>query len=126
MANMDYPGPCYGCEVVAGCSTADAREKAVKQYCKGVELELDAWKVRLYDVLASAADLKGADSEKLQDTIDLVKSTVRELEQVKEQLEQECPVDISGQEKTIGDGLDRLRTGYTEAMKVLSPGFFGG
>lgn len=120
MANMDYPGPCPSCEGINGCSTEAGKKKAVKNYCSGLEMELNSWKARLYDVLA---DDKSSD---LGDNIILIKSTMKELESVIDQMKEICPVNIDDQEKMITGKLEDLRVHYTKALEVLSPGWFGG
>ena len=53
MPNMDYPGPCPSCMGIDGCPTDAGKEEAVAHYCKGLEMELNTWKARLYDVFNS-------------------------------------------------------------------------
>ncbi|MBG0776022.1 MAG: hypothetical protein H0S85_06245 [Desulfovibrionaceae bacterium] len=120
MANMDYPGPCFACSAIEGCAGGVDRQQAVQSYCKGLELELSAWKARLYDVLVADG------AREAEDSIALLKSTMRELEATAERLRNECPSSLSGEEKTIGAGLERLRVHYTKALSVISPGWFGG
>ncbi len=121
MANMDYPGPCFACSAIDGCSSDASREAAVKNYCKGLELEVNGWKARLFDVLAD--DTAQA---KAGDTLDLLKSTIRELEASIAQLETECPTSLSDSEGAIAGKLESLRVNYTKALEVISPGWFGG
>jgi hypothetical protein len=124
MPNMDYPGPCQSCSAIEGCSTDAQREVAVQSYCKGVEMELNIWKARLYDILADAP--KAEDKAGFEDTLNLIKSTVREIEMLNNQLSSECSLDIAAQEKAVGGKLALLRSKYTEALSVISPGYFGG
>lgn len=124
MPNMDYPGPCESCSAIEGCSTNEQREAAVQNYCKGVEMELNIWKARLYDVLANVDKAQGKAG--FEDTLNLIKSTVREIEMLNAQLANECSMDISAQEKAMGGKLALLRSKYTEALSVISPGYFGG
>lgn len=121
MANMDYPGPCFACSAVEGCSTDAQREAAVKSYCKGLEMEVNSWKARLYDVLAD----KNAQA-KAGDALDLLKSTIRELEASIAKMETECPASLGAEEKAIAGNLEKLRVNYTKALEVISPGWFGG
>lgn len=120
MANMDYPGPCPSCMGVDGCPTEEGKKAAVANYCKGLEMELNAWKARLYDVLA--ADQAGD----LGDTLVLLKSTMKELEAVADEMKEICPPSLGKQEQFIGSKLEQLRAGYTRALEVISPGWFGG
>lgn len=120
MPNMDYPGPCPSCMGIDGCPTDTGKAEAVAHYCKGLEMELNTWKARLYDVLASDK------SDDLVDTMNLIKSTVKELEAIASEMQQTCPSSLSDQEKLIGNKLEDLRVNYTKALEVISPGWFGG
>ena len=120
MPNMDYPGPCPSCMGIDGCPTDAGKAEAVAHYCKGLEMELNTWKARLYDVLASD---KGND---IKDTVILIKSTVKELEAIVAQMQDTCPANLGQQEKLIGGKLENLRVHYTKALEVLAPGWFGG
>jgi len=120
MPNMDYPGPCPSCMGIDGCPTEAGKQEAVIHYCKGLEMELNTWKSRLYDVLASD---KSGD---LADEIILIKSTVKEIEAIAEQMQGTCPSSLSDQERVIGGKLEDLRVHYTKALEVIAPGWFGG
>ena len=120
MANMDYPGPCPNCLGIDGCGTEQSKAEAVAHYCKGLEMELNAWKARLYDVVAH----DGADGVMSQ--ITMIKSTMRELDGIVDQMKEICPTSLGSQEKVISGKLEDLRVHYTKALEVLSPGWFGG
>jgi len=120
MANMDYPGPCPSCMGIDGCPTEAGKQEAVAHYCKGLEMELNASKARLYDVLASDQ------SSSLGDEVNLIKSTVREIELIVEEMQGTCPSSLGEQEKIIGGKLEDLRVHYTKALEVIAPGWFGG
>ncbi len=120
MANMDYPGPCPSCVGIDGCSTEEGKKQAVKHYCKGLEMELNSWKARLYDVIADDK----ADGAK--DQIIMLKSIMKELEAVVNQMQEICPTSLGDDEKVISGKLEDLRVHYTKAMEVIAPGWFGG
>lgn len=120
MANMDYPGPCPSCTGIDGCSTEAAKQEAVNHYCKGLEMELNVWKARLYDVLAYD------NPAGFQDQINLLKSTMKELEGIAEQMKEVCPTSLGSEEKKISTKLEDLRVNYTKAMEKIAPGWFGG
>jgi len=105
---------------IDGCPSDASKQEAVGNYCKGLEMELNVWKARLYDILAADQD---AD---LADTIILIKSTVKELEAITAQMQDTCPSNLGEQEKIIGGKLEDLRVHYTKALQVISPGWFGG
>lgn len=124
MPNMDYPGPCFACSAIDGCSSDEQKQKAVDEYCKGLEMELNSWKARLFDIFAEAG--KAGDTAGLDDVLDQIKSTVREIEMLKEQTKNECPSSMSGRESEFGQKLEKLRGDYTKALEIISPGWFGG
>lgn len=120
MPNMDYPGPCPSCMGIDGCGTEEAKKEAVAHYCKGLEMELNSWKARLYEVLTYESPAG------LQDEINLLKSTMKELDTVVGEMQNICPSSLGDQEKLISGKLGDLRVHYTKAMEVISPGWFGG
>ncbi len=126
MANMDYPGPCPSCSAIDGCASEERRKFVAAKYCEGVEMEVNAWKARLYDVITA---FDGADAtlrDKLKDSVALLKSTVRELDAAIAQFDRECPASVSEVERNIGDKLQTVRVHYSKALEVVSPGSFGG
>ena len=125
MANMDYPGPCPSCSGIEGCTSDANRQDAVKRYCKGLEMELNAWKAQLYDILVAAEKLSGDDMSKMENTLTMIKSTVGELEAVKNQMLDTCPSTVD-QEGAIGSKLEQLRNEYSKALEILPSGWFGG
>ncbi|MFH1915363.1 MAG: hypothetical protein ABIK45_13955 [Pseudomonadota bacterium] len=120
MPNMDYPGPCPSCMGIDGCADEAGKQAAVANYCKGLEMEINSWKTRLYDILVAEP------TGDMTDTVNLLKSTMRELEAVAEQMQQTCPTSLGEQEKLIGSKLENMRVHYTKALQVISPGWFGG
>jgi hypothetical protein len=105
---------------IDGCPNEAGKEAAVANYCKGLEMELNSWKARLYDVLVAEP------TGDLADTLSLLKSTMKELEAVAAQMQQTCPSSLREQEKLIGSKLENIRVHYTKALQVISPGWFGG
>lgn len=120
MPNMDYPGPCPSCTGIDGCPNETGKQEAVAHYCKGLEMELNTWKARLYDVVTSDQ------SANLGDEITLIKSTVKELEAIAKEMQATCPTSLGAQEKIIGGKFEDLRVHYTKALEVIAPGWFGG
>jgi hypothetical protein len=62
----------------------------------------------------------------LGDQINLIKSTMKELDAVVDQMKDICPTSLGEQEKVISGKLEDLRVHYTKAMEVIAPGWFGG
>jgi hypothetical protein len=123
MPNMDYPGPCFACSAIEGCSSSDEKEKAVEHYCKGLEMELNSWKARLFDIFAHREQT--ADNAEMDVLLAQIKSTVLEIERLMEQTKKECPSDMSAREGEFGQHLEKLRFDYTKALGIVGPGWFG-
>jgi hypothetical protein len=51
---------------IDGCPTDAGKEEAVAYYCKGLEMGLKMWKVRLHDIFASD---KRSGSKKLDQSL---------------------------------------------------------
>lgn len=126
MANMDYPGPCLSCSAIEGCSTDAERQAGVDRYCKGLEMELNAWKAQLYDVMVQAEDVDSRQRAEFDDTMVLIKSIMRELEMTSTKMRAECPIEVTEMEKQISTKLGSLREKYTAALGFFSPGYLGG
>jgi len=120
MANMDYPGPCPSSAGIDACGSEAAKKEAVGHYCKGLEMELNSWKARIYDVLAHDG------SAGAQDQVNMLKSVVKELEGIVGQMKDSCPASLGDKEGLVAGKLEDLRVHYTKALEVLSPGWFGG
>ena len=125
MANMDYPGACPNCSGIDGCTSEVNKKDAVVRYCKGLEMELNAWKAQLYDIVIAADDITGGDKDALAHALTMIKSNVKELEAIKDQMLDTCPSAVT-QEKVIGSKLEELRSNYSNALEVLPAGWFGG
>jgi hypothetical protein len=125
MANMDYPGPCPSCSGIEGCASDASKKDAVNRYCKGLEMELNAWKAQLYDILVATEKLSGDDMSKMESTLNMIKSTVGELEAIKNQMLDTCPSTVD-KEGAIGSKLEQLRNEYSKALEILPAGWFGG
>lgn len=126
MANMDYPGPCMSCSAIEGCSTEESRKMSIASYCKGLDMELNAWKAQLYDVLIQAENITSENRADFDDHMNLIKSIIRELETINDKIRDECPLDMGTVEQEVGTRLGKLRTKYSDALSLFSPGYLGG
>lgn len=126
MANMDYPGPCPSCGAIDNCATEEQKKLAVTHYCKGLEMEVNAWKARIYDILVAFDGAGATGQDKLKDSVAQLKATIRDLEAAMLQMENECPTSMSSVEKQLGDKIQTVRVNYTKALEVIGAGSFGG
>lgn len=90
-----------------------AKRKGVENYCENLKLELNLWKVRLYDLLAHENKPRN-----LEEDLKVLKATMRELETIISKMNTGCALDIEETEAIIGEKLQTLREFYSKGMEV--------
>ena len=90
-----------------------------KDFCKGMQMELTAWKAKLYDVLTKFDRLGTAEKEKALPNIENLRMVVADLEDKICNLQVECPSDWGFQKKEIEDGHVDMRSKYEETMEII-------
>lgn len=88
-------------------------------FCKGIEMELMAWKAKIYDAIRKVEKLSSGDREKVLPNIQDIHIIVSELEDKIEALKTECPADWSPQKKEIDDAHMDMRSKYEETMEFI-------
>ncbi|MGD8268899.1 MAG: hypothetical protein PVI69_14670 [Desulfobacterales bacterium] len=91
----------------------------VKDFCSGMEMELTAWKAKLYDTWRKFDKLGTAEREKIQPKIEDLHMIVEELSGRLEQLKVECPTDWSPMKQEIDKGHVDMRSKYEETMEEI-------
>lgn len=91
----------------------------VKDFCTGMEMELTAWKAKIFDAIRHADRLGSADKEKAMAGINNIKMLLTDMETKIEQLKTECPSEWSPQKKEIDEGSIDMRAKYEETMDFL-------
>jgi hypothetical protein len=91
----------------------------VKDYCKGVEMELFAWKAKLYDMIRKIDKLGTAEREKILPNVEDLHMLLAEMEDRINALETECPSEWSPVKKEIEEGHVDMRAKYEETMKYI-------
>ena len=91
----------------------------VNDYCKGMEMELTAWKAKLYDVLSKFDGLGTAAKEKAFPNIENLRMVVTDLEDKISDLQVECPADWGPHKKAIDDAHVDLRSKYEETLEFI-------
>jgi hypothetical protein len=91
----------------------------VRDFCSGMEMELTAWKAKLYDAWRRFEKLGTAEREKIQPKIEDLHMVVEELSGRLEQLKTECPSDWSPMKKEIEEGHVDMRGKYEETMEAI-------
>lgn len=98
----------------------------VTDYCRNVEMELTAWKSKLYDVVRKMDKAPTGDKEKIYEDINGLHIIMTELEDRLDRLRTACPTDWRAEEKDIRVKLGDLESRYNDAAKVLFDYDFGG
>lgn len=98
----------------------------VMDYCRDMEIELTAWKAKLFDAMNKIDKLPTGSKEKVFPQIEGLKIIVSELDDRVTKLKTECPSEWSPIKKEVDDKVDTLRGKYGEVLKVMSLGQMGG
>lgn len=91
----------------------------VMDYCKGLEMELTAWKAKLYDLTRKLDSLGSAEKEKILPNVEDLNMFVTEMTDRIEKLKTECPTEWSPMKKDIDDAHVDMRGKYEETMEYI-------
>jgi predicted nuclease with TOPRIM domain len=91
----------------------------VQDFCKGMEVEMTAWKAKLYDVMRKVDKLGSAEKEKVLPNIEDLHMFLEEMSDRVETLKTECPSDWSPVKKDIEEGTTDMRGKYEETMEYI-------
>jgi len=91
----------------------------VMDYCKGMEMELTAWKAKLYDLTRKLDSLGSAEKEKILPNVEDLNMFVTEMTDRIEKLKTECPTEWSPMKKDIDDAHVDMRGKYEETMEYI-------
>lgn len=91
----------------------------VKDFCKGIESEMTAWKAKLYDTMRKVDKLGSAEKQKMLGNIEDLHILLQEMSDRVDQLRTECPSDWSPVKKEIEQGTIDMRGKYEETMKLI-------
>lgn len=91
----------------------------VTDFCSGMEIELTAWKAKLFDTICKADQLGSAEKEKAMASLNDIKIIVADMEAKIQELKNECPSEWSPQKKDIDEGTVDLRSKYEETMAFI-------
>ncbi len=91
----------------------------VKDYCKGMETEMTAWKAKLYDVMRKVDKLGSAQKESILANVEDLHILLEEMSDRVEKLKTECPSDWSPMKSEIEEGSVDMRGKYEETMEYV-------
>jgi hypothetical protein len=84
-----------------------------------MEMELTAWKAKMYDLTRKVETLGSKEREKVLPNIQDLNMFITEMSNRIEQLKNECPTEWSPQKKEIDEGSVDMRGKYEETMEYI-------
>ncbi|NIS14792.1 MAG: hypothetical protein GWO41_00905 [candidate division Zixibacteria bacterium] len=91
----------------------------VKDYCHSIEIELNGWKAKMYNMIRKVDKLRGADKDKLAAQVEDLHNHIEDIEKIVNTLQTECPADFSPQKKEIDASQDEMKKKYEDAMAAV-------
>ena len=91
----------------------------VKDFCSGMEMEMTAWKAKMYDAMRKIDKLGSAEKEKILMNVQDLNMILDDMAQRVEQLRTECPSDWSPVKREIEKGTVDMRGKYEETMEAI-------
>ncbi len=91
----------------------------VKDYCHSIEVELNGWKAKMYNMVRKVDKLRGADKDKLAAQVENLHTHIEDIERIVNTLQTECPADFSPQKKEIDASQDEMKKKYEDAMAAV-------
>jgi len=88
-------------------------------YCKGMEMELTAWKAKMYDLTRKVESLGSKEREKVLPNIQDLNMLITDMSSRIEQLKNECPTEWAPQKKDIDSGHVDMRGKYEQTMEYI-------
>jgi predicted nuclease with TOPRIM domain len=91
----------------------------VRDYCNSVQMELNNWKARLYDVMRKVDRLSTGEKQHMFENIEDVHILMTELNDRIEQLRTECPTEWQPQKEEIKIKFDDLKQRAEQMEKEM-------
>jgi hypothetical protein len=98
----------------------------IKDYCKGVDMELTIWKARLYDVISKMDRLPTGDKQRMFGEVNGLHMVMADLDERIEKLRTECPTEWKPEREEIRAGFSNLNNRYNDTAGVLFDYDIGG
>ena len=90
-----------------------------KNYCRSIEVELYAWKAKMYDMVRKVDKLRSSDKEKIVSRVEELHKNIADMERLIEQLQTECPIEFGSQKKQIEESTEGMKKKYEDAMSAV-------
>jgi hypothetical protein len=91
----------------------------VVDYCRGMEMELTAWKAKMYDLTRKVESLGSKEREKVLPNVQDLNMLIADMSDRIEQLKNECPTEWTPQKKDIDKGSVDMRGKYEQTMEYI-------
>jgi hypothetical protein len=91
----------------------------VKDYCHSIEIELNGWKAKMYNMVRKVDKLRGADKDKLAAQVGDLHKHIEDIEKIVNTLQTECPADFGPQKKEIDTSQSEMKKKYEDAMAAV-------
>ena len=91
----------------------------VKDYCRSIEIELNGWKTKMYDMVRKVDRLRGADQDKLTAQVEGLHKHIEDIERIVSTLQTECPADFGPQKQEIDASQTEMKKKYEDAMAAV-------
>jgi hypothetical protein len=91
----------------------------VQDYCRAMNMELTAWKAKMYDVTRRLDQLGTAEREKVLPNVEDMHMLVVQMDDRISQLTRECPTEWSPIKKEIDDAHIDMRSKFEETMSYI-------
>jgi hypothetical protein len=91
----------------------------VQDYCKAMNMELTAWKAKMYDAMRRMDKLGSAGKEKILSNVEDLHMLLAQMEDRISQLEKECPTEWSPVKNEIDEAHVDMRSKYEDTMDAI-------
>jgi len=98
----------------------------VKDYCRNVDIELNAWKAKLYNIIRRMENLSTGDKQRMYGNVNDLHIMMTELDDRIDSLRTACPTEWNPVRKEIKGKISDLGDKYEEAEGALFDYDIGG
>jgi hypothetical protein len=86
----------------------------VKDYCKNVDIELNAWRAKLYNVMRQMDELPTGDKQRMFEKVNGLHIIMSELDERIDDLRTKCPTEFVPEKTEIKGKITALEEQYDE------------
>ena len=86
----------------------------VKEYCKNVDIELNAWRAKLYNVMRQMDELPPGEKQQIIEQVNGLHNIVNELDERIDQLRTSCPTEWAPEKSEIKGKITEMEEQYNE------------